>query len=141
MPAQRVGRFAWERAFRGAEGLTPTDKCIGLFASTYASRNGGDIWPGAERLARDTGVSKLTALRSLKKLRESGWLARVHHANGRQSAGGGRLADVYALSVPAHVKLPATAEEGEEAANSPVIVGSLVPRQLAGTWSGFDAPF
>lgn len=140
MAAQRVGRFAWERAFRGAEGLTPTEKCIGLFASTYASRNGGDIWPGTERLARDTGVSKLTALRSLKKLREAGWLTRVHHANGRQG-GGGRLADVYALSVPAHIKLPAAADEGEEAATSPVVVGRVVPRQFAGTWAGFDAPF
>lgn len=49
-------------------------KYVGLMMATYASRNGADVRPGDERLARDCGKSLRTIVRNRRELARLGWL-------------------------------------------------------------------
>ncbi|MFD6134580.1 hypothetical protein [Isoptericola sp. NPDC060257] len=91
---QNFGRFEWERVLRRAD-LPYTVKCMGLMIATYASADGGDMFPGRERLAAEAGLSPRQVSRHLDALRDAKLLT-VTRMHNRQA---GR-ADEYALTVP-----------------------------------------
>ncbi|HEY3924963.1 MAG TPA: helix-turn-helix domain-containing protein, partial [Acidothermaceae bacterium] len=94
-------RFHWERCVRRLP-LTPTQKLVAFTVAQYADRDGGNIFPGIQLLARVTCLDPKTVTAALKELRDEGLLERTFV--GGQACGRKGLADKYQLAVP--VDLP-----------------------------------
>jgi hypothetical protein len=81
--------FKWRAAIRDSA-RSSTERHVAFALSTYGDEDGRDIFPSAERLAHDTGLSIRAVSSSLKALRDCGWLAWVH----------GQHSNRYTLTVP-----------------------------------------
>src|SRR5690349_693419 len=73
----------WRRAIRHANAdvvgdkakLTPTERLVALCLSEYMDwYTGGSAYPGAARLARDTGLHAQTVKKALASLKRKGWI-------------------------------------------------------------------
>lgn len=93
-----IARYDWHAVIRRSN-LTTLTKGFAFIASSYSGRDGEDIFPGNERLARVTGMADSTVRKHLKILRDAGLITRVSAAN--RSRG---LADEYRLTVPSEVE-------------------------------------
>lgn len=92
-----IGRFEWEQSLRMLAVPWPT-KSLGLLLATYADKNGTNIHPGEEHLARVTGLTVRSVRMHLAALRERYYLL---ERTDRGSAGGRRaVADDYRLVMP-----------------------------------------
>lgn len=93
-------RFEWERAIRALPIRPPVRKLVALMVGTYASADGTNAHPGEDRLAEECGITPRAVRGHLAALRDLGLIVRTF-----EGAKGGRrkLADVYALEVPADV--------------------------------------
>jgi DNA-binding transcriptional ArsR family regulator len=92
-----IGRFQWEQSLRMLALPWPT-KSFGLLLATYADKNGTNIHPGEEHLARVTGLTQRSVRTHLAALRETYYLI---ERTERGSAGGRRsIADDYRLVLP-----------------------------------------
>ena len=89
-------RFRWEQAFR-ASALKSAPMALGFYLATWAEIDGGNIFPGDERTAREMGVSTDTVERARAVLMSEGWLALVRRGNSRR-----KEASVYRLALPDH---------------------------------------
>jgi len=74
--------------------------CLAVYAN---SKDGMDAHPGEKRLAADVGISERRVRDHLDLLRESGWIQRVSRGS---VANDRKFADVYSLTIPAHVEAP-----------------------------------
>lgn len=88
--------FTWRSAVCESD-LTPTVRHVALTLSLYMNERGGSAFPGATRLAHDTGLHEDTIRRSLAHLAEGGWLVLVERG-GRK--GERRTANAYVASIP-----------------------------------------
>ena len=105
-PAERVGRFAWERALDDAD-LPVRTVLVALALATFASADGTHAFPGEKKLAKRSHLPPSTVREHLKRLRETGWARRVS----RGSTGSTRdEADEYHLCVPLAVPAAAAVE-------------------------------
>lgn len=98
VPARPAAKLAWQTALiqrSVAEGMTAGCQHIALALSTYSNADGTSAHPSDALLVRATGTSKSTVSRSLRYLRENGWVEQVS----RGSGGSGR-ASVYRLTIP-----------------------------------------
>jgi DNA-binding transcriptional ArsR family regulator len=95
--AQRIDRFEWERCLRRLALGTPT-KAVALMLASYADRDGGNIHPGVDRLAANLECHERTVRRHLTRLAELGLIEKTFSGS---SAGRRRLADCWALTLPA----------------------------------------
>jgi predicted transcriptional regulator len=77
--------------------------CIGI----YAGRD-GTAWPAQETLARALGIDRATVCRSVKRLRNGGYLDRLRKRTAR-----GHFRNVYQLLYPVYVPLHAAAQSPE----------------------------
>jgi hypothetical protein len=76
-----------------ASDLAPVARHVALCTATYADRNGGSVFPGIDRLARDTGWRKSAVKKAMTELKAAGWLE-------EESRGRFGRASVYRLVVP-----------------------------------------
>ncbi|MBO3751570.1 hypothetical protein J5X84_36320 [Streptosporangiaceae bacterium NEAU-GS5] len=88
--------YTWTRIVRRCQ-LAATVKAVAHVLADYASRDGRDVRPGIDLLIGDTGLSKSTVIRALKRLRALGLIDRVVEGskNGRRA-----IADEYRLTFP-----------------------------------------
>lgn len=77
--------FRWRRAIRDAE-LSAACKLVAVMISTYMSPQADSAYPGVARLARDCSLGETTVKRSLRTLRDGGWLRVIHGGGGRGRA-------------------------------------------------------
>jgi Helix-turn-helix domain len=99
-----VGRLKFEKAVARSL-LPPHLRATAMAIAAYADYgNGGNIYPGYERLAKDMGVTPRTARRNVKELRKLGWLFQVSSGHGMRVGGprGGGLAAIWQLCKPLH---------------------------------------
>ncbi len=87
-------RWRWQLAFRASR-LGPAVTAVGFAFASYASSDGGSIFPTQERVATETGISERTISRALATLTDRGWLVLV----ARAEPGKGR-STVYRLALP-----------------------------------------
>ncbi|GAA1725920.1 hypothetical protein [Aeromicrobium alkaliterrae] len=98
-PSRPSDKLKWQTALLQRsidEGMTPGCQHIALALSTYSNGDGTQAHPSDALLVRVTGTSKTKVSRSLRYLREHGWVEQVS----RGSGGSGR-ASVYRLTIPA----------------------------------------
>lgn len=88
--------YSWRSAILDSE-LAPMARFVALALSTYMSERGDSAFPGAVRLARDTGLSERAVRRYLGVLVRAGWLDLVA-AGGRR--GEKRRANEYRALIP-----------------------------------------
>ncbi len=88
--------FTWRSALCDSD-MPPVTRHVALSLSLYMSERGDSAFPGAERLAHDTGHHVSTVRRALKDLVAEGWLELVE-AGGMK--GEKRHANVYRATVP-----------------------------------------
>jgi hypothetical protein len=100
-PPRPTGRYEWERAvLDDLTPSTPTVKLVALTLATYSNgRTGGNVRPGIQRLAKVTGLSERTIIRSVKELEELGMVACVRRGSSLGRGGKG-MASTYQLTVP-----------------------------------------
>jgi Helix-turn-helix domain len=91
-----IGLFEWQRAIRDSE-LPPMTRHVALTLSTYMNAEGGSAFPGAARLARDTGRSERKVRERLGLLVKAGWLVEVERGGLR---GEERRANRYQARTP-----------------------------------------
>jgi len=130
MGSRMSRRWSWEQAVCKSD-LQSTTRHVLLTLATYAGRQGQSIFPSANTLAGDTGLSKRTVQKHLKEAEEAGWLSRVqrHHESGRQQS------NQYVLAEPGG--------EGESGAPPPgegESVGGGRVQQLHGGGEPSDTP-
>lgn len=107
-----IGRFEWEQSLRMLAVPWPT-KSFGLLLATYADKNGTNIHPGEDHLARVTGLTVRSVRMHLAALRETYCLL---ERTDRGSAGGRRaVADDYRLVMPNDVMIRIGLIPGEQA--------------------------
>ena len=56
---------------------------VAITMATYADRDGGNIYPGVDRLCRDTGLSRAAIMRAIAVLRDEGVLEVTRPGGGR----------------------------------------------------------
>jgi hypothetical protein len=88
-------------ALVGALLVEPSIKLVALQAAQYGIAAGDDIYPGNERLARQTGLSEKTVREAWHFLRATGMAYRNAHS---AWTGERRTADLYELAIPEHWK-------------------------------------
>ena len=91
-------RFAWEHAIaeRGPDGTgSVSARNVGRAMAVYADAKTGEMFPGIDRLVRDTGLSRRSVVSALEVLRQAQWIERVRASNSRAG-----LSDVYRLTIP-----------------------------------------
>lgn len=77
--------YTWRTALCTSE-LEPTTRHVGLTLSLYMNERGGSAFPGAVRLAGDTGLTDRTVRDHLTKLVTGGWLEILARGGGRNRA-------------------------------------------------------
>lgn len=98
---EAIGQWDWLRVVRRVRlGRRRTGlRATLLTLATYAKRDGSNVFPSVERLARETEQGRRTVLRHLALLRD------VYRLIGRIARGGGRgrrgVTSRYQLTVPA----------------------------------------
>lgn len=103
--------YDWLRTWRYAI-VQPSVKHVGFAAATFSNRRGRQVFPGVKRLMTITGLSKPAVIKSLRLMRQLGFLYRLSCAQGSNSG----KADEYQLCVPwtlRHVPM-ADAKTGQE---------------------------
>ncbi|WP_372490576.1 helix-turn-helix domain-containing protein [Nocardioides bruguierae] len=75
--------------------MTPGCQHVALVLSTYTNADGSKAHPSNALLVERTGTSKSTVSRSLKYLREHGWVTQES-----RGTGGSGKASVYRLTIP-----------------------------------------
>jgi hypothetical protein len=85
--------FSWRSAICQSD-LASTTRHVALTLSLYMSERGDSAYPGAERLASDTGLTVRCVRQHLKTLEERGWLVC------RVRGGGAGKATEYAATIP-----------------------------------------
>jgi hypothetical protein len=88
--------FTWRSAICDSE-LTATARHVALTLSLYMNERGGSAFPGAERLAHDTGLSERAVRDHLNGLVHAGWLVLLHRGGGRKNA------NEYGAAIPADI--------------------------------------
>lgn len=89
-------KFNWQTAVASSD-LSPTTRHVAWAVSMYVNHMTNTAWPGATRLARDTGLHISTVRERLAELVEKGWLVKEvqgGHVDGRP------VANTYSLSTP-----------------------------------------
>lgn len=101
--------FTWRSAIAAPDsGLKPTQRHVALTLALHMNERGGSAFPGAKRLADETGLAVGTVRRVLTELVAEGWLE-LRERGGRR--GESRRANVYVASIP-HPRLPVTDDDG-----------------------------
>jgi hypothetical protein len=77
--------FTWRTAISTSD-LEPTTRHVALALSLYMNERGGSAFPGAARLAKDTGLSERTVRDHLGLLVRRGWLEILRDGGGRARA-------------------------------------------------------
>lgn len=98
VPAGPSKKLPWQSTLveRGrAEGMSPACQHIALVLSTFSDVDGTSVRPSGQRLADISGRSKSTVTRSLRYLREQGWIEQVSRGSGIT-----RQASLYRLTIP-----------------------------------------
>jgi hypothetical protein len=95
--AQIKPLFTWRSAICDSN-LTPTERHVALTLALHMNERGGSAFPGAPRLARETGLHLTTVKNALGRLVEAGWLEIV--ARGGSPRGGRRSAHQYEARIP-----------------------------------------
>lgn len=85
--------FSWRSAICQSD-LPSTTRHVALTLSLYMSERGDSAYPGAERLASDTGLTVRCVRQHLKTLEDRGWLVC------RVRGGGAGKATEYAATIP-----------------------------------------
>ncbi len=88
--------FTWRSAVCDS-GLSPSTRHIALALSLYMSERGDSAFPGADRLAHDTGLHVSTVRERLAELVAEQWLDLVEKGG---TKGEKRHANVYRATVP-----------------------------------------
>lgn len=102
--------FTWRSAICEST-LSPTARHVGLTLSLYMNERGGSAYPGAARLARETGLSLRCVRKQLLTLETEGWLTCVERGGLKGEA---RRATEYVATVPpVHQVHPCTTVTGE----------------------------
>lgn len=109
--------YTWRAAICDSD-LRPAVRHIALAMSLYMSERGDSAFPGAKRLAHDTGMTERAVRTLLADLSAAGWLDLVVRGGLK---GGKRMANVYRASIP-NPGLPFTREPP-----SPVNGDALTP--------------
>jgi len=81
-------RIARDRQF-----LKPTEKAVYYTISSYAHWTTKEAFPSVDTIARDTGVSRQTAHRAIRKLKEHGLI----DVKNRYYEGGGQKSNKFTL--------------------------------------------
>lgn len=89
--------FTWRSALADST-LSSVERHVALALSLYMNERGSSAWPGATRLAHDTGYHVATVRKALGDLTGTGWL-RLAERGGRK--GEHRRANVYEATFPA----------------------------------------
>jgi hypothetical protein len=85
--------LAWMRLIRESD-LPHTTRCVAWAVGLRASRD-GHCWPSYDRIAKDSGIHRTTAIRQVRVLLESGWLMSAQRGNGH-----GQQSNSYQLATP-----------------------------------------
>ena len=89
--------FTWRAAICDSD-LRPVVRHVLFALSLYMSERGDSAFPGASRLAHDTGLAKRTVLGALGVAEAAGWLEVKRR--GGSHRGGQRLATEYSANIP-----------------------------------------
>lgn len=125
-------KFGWQDAIAESD-LSPTTRHVAWAVSMYVNSKTSTAWPGANRLARDTGLHVSTVRERLSELVEKGWLERKIQGG---KVGEERTANVYALSTPAplaHGDPSSTAPDPSPTAMRPLATGDPNQEEPKGT--------
>lgn len=117
MNAPKLDQFEWHRRLVRDGDLTPTERLVALALwDHYDPQKDDAVYPGRSRLADEMNLSKSTVDRSLKALREAGWIVRVRRgsSNGRR-----RLADEYRLTYPPRPGMKSTHDQSAPVTSDP----------------------
>lgn len=92
-PEQDIGAtvYTWCEIIRRAR-MNQGTKLVALLLASYANPDGTKIFPGAARLAADSGLDVRTVKRAMGALRSSGLIETAHRGNRRRGQ-----SDVYRL--------------------------------------------
>lgn len=88
--------FTWRSAVCESD-LPPTARHVALTLSLYMNERGSSAFPGATRLARDTGLHESTVRAQLRDLCDAGWLEQTERGGQR---GERRRANAYEARIP-----------------------------------------
>jgi hypothetical protein len=88
--------YTWRAALTDSD-LPPTTRHVALTLSIYMSEKGDSAFPGARRLAHDTGLSERAVRKQLGDLVQAGWLEVVQRGGLR---GETRRANAYRARIP-----------------------------------------
>ena len=79
--------------------VEPSIKLVAYQAAQYGLADGGDVYPGNERLARQTGLTEKTVREAWHFMRGTGMAIRSTRS---AWTGNHRTADLYELTIPEH---------------------------------------
>lgn len=99
--------YSWRAAICDSD-LRPAVRHVALAMSLYMSERGDSAFPGAKRLAHDTGLTERAVRTLLGDLAAAGWLELVARGGLK---GGKRMANLYRATIP-NPGLPFTHERG-----------------------------
>ena len=124
--------FTWRSAICESD-LPPTARHVAATLSFYMNERGGSAYPGAVRLAHDTGLSERTVRSALALLVERGWLV-LAKEGGRK--GERRQANEYVAAVPPLQQMQGSPDATHAApAGVPLQLTTPTPAAVAGQLS------
>jgi hypothetical protein len=88
--------YTWRAALTDSD-LSAITRHVALTLSIYMSEKGDSAFPGARRLAHDTGLSERAVRKQLTALVDAGWLVIVERGGLR---GESRRANAYRAAIP-----------------------------------------
>lgn len=103
----------WRDALLSPNGLTATEKAVGLAVAKHADANGGSCWPSQNTIAAEAGCGLRTVQRALDALKDGGWMIveKVAITGGLR---GQAWRSTYQLTLPEeHVTLAGSSPEGD----------------------------
>lgn len=110
MSARLAPLFTWRSAIVDSE-LAATTRHVALTLSLHMNERGGSCYPGAPRLARETGLSERAVRDHLGRLVDAGWLVLERRGGQR---GGRRESNEYRATVPDETATPAAGSGVED---------------------------
>lgn len=117
-PTKIKALLNWRAAIASSD-LPPTRRHVALTLSLWMNERGASAFPGATRLANDTGLNVSTVREHLNDLVRGGWLTLVEKGGVK---GARRRANHYAAMIPAgFVPRPDAADDdpGDDPSSSP----------------------